>query len=573
MVYKHVITGAQARSFGTVRDDEFGLYIYECQPERLPSRLVPYLPKPHSYEGYAQRVLNNATYAGSPPKETFEPRPHQPPVIDAIVHAHQHGIPGFTLAYPTGSGKTFIAIEAMNRIRPGTVLVVTTASHVAGWRAAIDRYADTRPEWLVINPDRMSTLFTRADGSSMTDLDAQTRTRAAAYDGTPLRDWDVVIYDEAHTIVSGTALRSRLWRRLVRWSEDGSPPGAFTLNMSATPWTTPVETSPAAHIIAHARNISVPSAWDIDHAYEDWLRVVGFRMAQDPLTRRWQWENNQQDVADVTRLLFGGGRGATADAEQLGMEGQVRRVHPIVLTPQERRMYEKSWVQFRQARNLDTDSYYDPSESLVTALRDVQKASLVKAPHVAKMVASLVAEGHQVIVPTWYRDTVDDLARQVQDALIAAAGSKAQAQKVFTLTGLDSEEQRDLKRRAFQSGKVKVLVTSTTESISLHAGESRGGLGGEDATMAPRVTVFADVITGGKRAFQAEGRAARDGQQAEAIYTYAQDTTEQRWLYGVFRALANTKALTYAGDRALTQHDIASFTDLATDLDPDKDNA
>lgn len=69
-----------------------------------------------------------------------------------------------------------------------------------------------------------------------------------------------------------------------------------------------------------------------------------------------------------------------------------------------------------------------------------------------------------------------------------------------------------------------------------------------------------------ERAALAEGRAQRDGQVAEAIYTYVEDSTEQQWPGNVFRSAADTDALTMADGPSITQGDIESFRGLADAL-------
>jgi superfamily II DNA helicase RecQ len=73
--------------------------------------------------------------------------------------------------------------------------------------------------------------------------------------------------------------------------------------------------------------------------------------------------------------------------------------------------------------------------------------------------------------------------------------------------------------------------------------------------------VVADVLTGGKRTLQAEGRASRDGQHALAVYVYVPGTTEEAWLARMLRSAANTQAL------ARTSADARALTELADQLD------
>lgn len=568
----HVLrANSRTRLYGVERDPDYGVLTYTTARGKLPTRFDPYTPGPHTWERCAQRLVNGEAYT---PPTGLRRRPviyrgdYQREAVTEIVAARTAGHGGYPLALPTGSGKTIIAIEAVNQMRPASVLVVSTLTHAPTWRRTISTHGDPHIEWVVTNPDQLGALL-HVPGRKIHSLDVETRNRVAATHGDPFVPWDVIVCDEAHMLATADSERSQLWRRHARWGDDG--PKAFTLNLSATPWTAPVETSSVAHILARHSGLDAPDAFTVTHDYPNWLRKLGFQLLHD-VHGRWRWDNNPSDTQHLTRLLFTNGWGMSRDAEQLGIDPQPRTLHPIHLDADERALYEASWADFQARWHPDKapqSQVVEPGVALSRMLRNVQKASLVKAPHVADIVAQLVRDGHQVIVPAWYSDTAHELGIHIARAL-ATVPTPPEAPKpvVYVMTGQDSAVAREEKRRRFQSGIAKVLVTSVIESINLHAGEHGGGVDGEDATIAPRVTVFADAFTGGKRAFQAEGRGSRDGQLAPVIYTYAADTTEQAWLHAMFLALANTKALSFDGERP-TQHDISSFMRLAQQLDPE----
>lgn len=564
----HVLTGgASSRVYGAERDPQYGVTTYRTRDDAtVPARLRPYLPGPHTWERHVQRLINGTSYTGAPARATIEYRgDYQQNAVTEIVSAAG----GYTLALPTGAGKTIAAIAAMNQMRPANVLVISLLTHLETWREEISTYSDPSIEWVVINPDQLGALLYDPDRSLHT-LDVETRDRLASTTGVPITSWDVVICDEAHILANPYSLRSRLWRRHVRWGEHG--PESFTLNLSATPWTRPEETSSAAHILARALDVPVPDAFTVDHDYFGWLKRCGFELARDA-RGRWRWEENPADTSRIAHLLFSGGRGMSATADDLGIDPQPRSLHPITFTPAEHERYEQPWTTFwaHQPANRKASALIDPPKGLTAQLRRVQKASLIKAPHVADLVAQKVREGNQVIVPAWYSETAHHLGQHIAHALTGVTDADGNPARVYVMTGDDPEATRVQKRRRFQSGLAKVIVTSIVESINLHAGQRAGGVDGEDATDAPRVTIYGDVLTGGKRAFQAEGRGSRDGQIAEAIYPYAADTSEQAWMASMFYGLANTKALSFDGARP-TQHDIASFMRMAQALDPDEGN-
>jgi hypothetical protein len=216
----------------------------------------------------------------------------------------------------------------------------------------------------------------------------------------------------------------------------------------------------------------------------------------------------------------------------------------------DRTRYDKAWAAFLQSHDLDylaADTsgapFADPADS--EPLRRVMQASLLKAPAVAEHVVNLVAAGHQVVVPAWYRHTIRTLAWHIAQRL----KDRGLPDKVVEITG-EEIGLREARRQAFQLGRALVCVTSVVEGINLHAGEDNVNGRGARATDTPRRTVVADVMTGGKRLLQVEGRAHRAGQIAPVDYLFAEGTHEQIWLSRAFEVSANTQLLAHAVDDA-----------------------
>lgn len=563
--YTYVVTGA-ARYPGATRDERYGVTTYATKTGKLPKGLEGRTPAPHTWERFIQRLLNDE----APEPSTGTPivlRPHQAPITTAITTAYRDHRPGYVLSYPTGSGKTYMAVAAVNEAQPTRVLVIAPLSFTAEWRRVISAHATGPTEWIVTNPDRLIHLFVTVDDTTeLHAVPADDRVPTALAHGAPLTDFDVVITDEAQILAHTDTDRYQLWQRIVGWSETGAAPRAFTINLSATAWSRPQETAAAAHILAAATGTPVPTAENIDLDYPGWLRTaVGLSLIPNR-SGRWRWESNAHDVTRLTHLLYNTGMGATATRQDLGLPHQSRRVHFTHLSLGELAEYEDAWEQFCADRELiaygitgsgaDEDAPY---------IRAIQKAAAIKAPYVAQLVVDHLAAEHQVVVPAWLSTTVKIL----QDEINRAATERLTTSPPLgywagALTGQTPPEHRASKIQLFQGGYLPVLVTSVTESISLHAGQVGGTFATETnpegvATAAPRVTVFGDVIHGGKRAFQAEGRAAREQETAEAIYCCAPGTREAEAWAGVFQSLSDTRALGTYGDRVLDDTDIQSF--------------
>ncbi|MFJ4741177.1 DEAD/DEAH box helicase family protein [Streptomyces sp. NPDC088775] len=517
---------------------------------RLPKALAPYAASVFSWEWMIQDVLNGRT----PPPVVARERPplreyqHEP--VKLIQNAHASQAPGFLLAYPTGSGKTAICICATHDLPDvRRALVVTKLDVVPAWRRAISYFGSGGKRWVVINPEQLWRLFFHPL-RPLNSLPVDKAAEFAAQGGILHFPFDVVIVDESHMLASPASLRSRTVQRLLL-PEHGTNRRPWFLRASASPFSNPGETAYLDDLLAHAAGVEAPGALS-RAGYQEWLSRLGFTLNTDH-TRRWFHDLNSDDVNKLNHLLFSRGVGTTATAEELGLPSMTRELRPVELSPDDQVQYESAWSEFRAQYGLEAvdDVLDDTSE----ALRRVQKASLLKAPKVAQIVAGLVEEGYQVVVPAWYLDSVSAIAR------LTAAALKARGlpDRVVEITGAD-RHLRERKRQLFQAGHALVAVTNSLEGVNFHAGEHGGAGNGRDATQSPRACVIADVLTGGRRVLQAEGRTHRDGQRSQTVYVFAENTLEEEWLARVLRAAAGTQALVQS------PRDAQDLMDLATQL-------
>lgn len=562
---------SEKRSYpGIRRHPTFGVWVLDTKNGQLPRGLEGAEAQPHTWEWLIQRDLNGEpshAIGGRTPRL----QAHQAPRVDEIVAAYADSRPGYVLAYPTGAGKTYIAIAAINRIAPKRVLVITRLSHTRTWRSTLARHGTGTTEWVVINPDRLSRLFSIPNATVPLHELGSDRDAAAVQAGSPLTHFDVVITDEAQILAHADTLRSQLWRRLIGWSDDTNGPTSFTLNMSATNWTEPGETSSAAHLLAYMAGVPCPSASEVDIDYSAWLRDRLRLTGYSQTSGRWFWQENTRDVAILTDSLYNGTVGAAATRAELGLPDQVRRLCLVDFTPDERRRYEQAWAEFRQAEGLPAHHVPEPSSGREAHLRFMQKAALIKAPYVASLVVDALVDGYQVVVPAWLEDTVETLFSAISEEARKRIGEPRLGTWAVRLTGRTEPDKRHKTIELFQSGVAPVIITSVLDAISLHAGQVGGGIKGQDANDKPRITIFGDVIYGGKQPFQAEGRAGRDGQEADAIYVCAAGTTEVLTMARTFRKLTNTRALTSTGDTLYSDADIRSFAAMADELDDSLD--
>ncbi|WP_433892718.1 DEAD/DEAH box helicase family protein [Streptomyces sp. CA-111067] len=482
----------------------------------------------------------------APAPSVLHLRDYQTPRAQAIAAAHQAGAPGFALVSPTGSGKTMTVLAGLNAIRAQvhTVLVVTKLGAVPAWRRAITSYG-VGQRWVVINPERLWRLFLHRQ-HNLGSLPAERASALAAASGLPRVLFDAVVVDESQVLATPESVRSRLVYRLTHPQDGSTPP--FFVPASATPFSTVQETSYAADLIAFAAGVE-PPAERTGTGYAQWVENLrpGSRAATD-----------DGGVKRIRELLYRHGVGSTATQEELGLPTQAREIHWIELSAQDQEMYDGAWAQFIRAHGLRKLRELRPgrADRGSEALRSVQKASLLKVPHVARHVADLVQGGHQVVVPAWFLDTVDALAADIARELRA----RGLPDHVAVITG-EQPGLREPRRIAFQLGQALVCVTNAVEALNFQAGERDVDGAGTTATTAPRITVFADVLCGGKLSLQAEGRTQRDGQEAPSHYLVVRDTKEQLWLASAFWALAGTQELVHSSTDAAALEELAYLLD------------
>ncbi|MET9661546.1 DEAD/DEAH box helicase family protein [Streptomyces sp. NPDC006510] len=512
-----------------------------------------------SLEWLVEDILNGRPVPPAVPRERPALRKHQVEPVRMMKEAYASGAPGFLLAYPTGSGKTAMAIcGALDVPTVRRVLVVTKLDVIPAWRSAIRYFGSGGKRWVVINPEQLWRLFDHP-WQPLSSLPVDKAAEYAAAGGVPRVEFDAVIVDESHMLASSVSLRSRTIDRLIR-PDSGTVRRPWFVRASASPFSSPEETAYVSDLLAYAAGVDAPDKLSRVE-YLTWLSKLGFELNTDQ-RGRWAHDLSAGDVKMVESLLFSQGVGATATAEELGLPSMTRELRPVELSPSDREQYESAWAQFRAHHGLEvSDNTPDTSE----ALRRVQKASLLKAPKVAEIVAGLVEDGYQVVVAAWYLDNVSAIARLTAVELKA----RGLSDRVVEITGA-SRGLRELKRQAFQGGRALVAVTNSLEGINFHAGE-RGGAGeGEDATLTPRACVIADVLTGGKRGLQAEGRTQRDGTRSLTLYVYAESTTEEEWLARMLQATAGTQALAQSPGGARALMDLATQLTGAADEEPDQ---
>lgn len=525
----------------------------------VPDALKQWLPIQYSWAAFVQRhLLDGDKTSGNPTPDNstggFTLRPDQDEDVAAVATARDSGAPEFLLGSLVGTGKTLVAVAAVKRMRDvRRVLVVCPLGVMPGWRNTLQVMGDGGKEWVFINYQSTKTLL-HPPASAAAAKKTATRNKRIAAQGVPKVPWDVVITDESHALADTSTQQFKVMDRVIE-GPAGSP--AFSLRMSATAGSNP---SQLAYLhrglmwrTGNDPGATIDAEKFVTWAHEHGIHVDLSRYGKDVL---WQPKTNpddfgqfaETDLAKVRSLLFGGApRWAVRRVPD--WPEQQRILTPVDLTPAEWQAYDAEWKSYKAtadeivqaaARNAaaspqSSAERKQASKEAATLrmrgqsakIRYRQKAGLLRAPHTADFINTMIDKGMQVGVSCEYLATVEALRVHLENKGIHVA----------TFTG-ENRESREDQRVAFQRGECPVILYTPVEGFNLHAGET--AVSGNDV---PRIGVVAEPRWSPRRALQAEGRQQRDGRSAPCYYLYAAGTAEERVLQVVVPGMAGTLAM------------------------------
>lgn len=433
-----------------------------------------------------------------PAQIRFEPRPHQRTAADAILAARSAGRPGFLLGDLTGLGKTLSAWTALAAMPEPQVLVVCPKGAMPQWRRTLAGSGFTEKRVTLINYERTKSLMLAPPASARRSTRA--KNNELAKHGRLKGAWPLVVFDESHRLRNPYAQQSLVCRQLA----DGA---RFALYLSATAGQSPHELSYLGRLLGHA--VGAPTETLAD------FRALMQRLKIGRAKGRWvnwSWDANAQDCAVMADLLYKGpcAIGLRRRPEDVAGWPKVQRVlAPTALGPEDRRLYEATWREFRREWGLVGGATRRPT-GWAAELRFRQKASLLRYAGTVDYVLLLLGLGEQVAVSVAFLET----SRAIVSAL------QGHGRRAAALDGEQTGERNEATRIAFQEGRLDVVVFTVTESISLHANELSGG---ERA----RSLVIHDMRHSAIQMAQIEGRCHRDGEAALIHYAYAEGTVEE----------------------------------------------
>lgn len=517
-----------ARDAGAEMYSGYGMVFIGAE---LPPALTDYAPKPYSLAAWLTDDLRGVSSRPDPDPGTgsFTLREDQEEDSAAIVTARQQGLPEFLLGSNVGVGKTPTTIAAVKRM-PGvrTVLVVCPLPAAAGWRTHLLKMGDGGKRWCIVNYESTKKLLLPKSGQRSAGRANRAENLRLVQSGTPRFGWDVVIRDESHRCGNPESQQTRACDKIIN-----NPPGhdpAFVVDLSATAGANPAKLSYLHRGLA-ARSGEPIREYITADDYCEWCNRRGIAVTRGGFGNALTWERNRSDLTKMNLLMFKGmpqwGARRIPDWPE-----QQRIPVPVDLTVQEMAAYKQEWKQFHKVmRQIEKDrqrrasgsgvappSGTDRAKGAAALMRYRQKAGMLRAQGTAAFVVEMIEKNTQVAISCEFLKTGEKIRKELEDKGI----------RVSMFTG-DNRDTREDERIAFQQGRTKAIIFTTTEAVNFHAGETAA-----HGTTTQRVTVVAEARWSPTAALQVEGRTQRNGTSAPCYYTFATDTAEERVLRTVF---------------------------------------
>ncbi len=456
----------------------------------------------------------------------FVPRPHQAAARDAILEARAAGRPGFLLGDLTGLGKTLSAWAAIAAMPEEDVLVICPKGAMPQWRRTIAGSGLAPKRVTLINYERTKSLL--APPPASTKRSVRAKNNELARQGRPKRTWPIVVFDESHRLRNPYAQRSLVCRQLA-------DAAVFAIYMSATAGQAPHELAYLGKLLGEAAGCPAETLVE----FRALMKGLLIGRAKGRWTN-WSWEPNERDRRLMSGLLYKGPRAIgmrRRPSDIAGWPEVQRELAPTVLSLGERRLYDATWREFREAFGLLGGSRRRPV-GWAADLRFRQKASLLRVPGTADFAEDLLDAGQQVAISVAYLETGAMLAETL----------RGRGWTIAAINGTADAEANEAARVGFQTGLSDVVVFTVTESISLHRNEMTGG-------ERPRSLIVHDMRHSAIELQQVEGRCHRDGERAVIYYAFAERTVEERIAATVVGRMAAMDGM--AGDNTSAMEAIA----------------
>ena len=502
----------------------------------LPAGLQPFAALPLSWQQWRQDNINGSA-AGLEPTANVVPRSHQADGIEWILWSHRAKRRAVFVGDDMGLGKTFqtiLALLAMPATGPrpvNNILITCPSPVVETWRRSWQQCGTIGADGIAKRVCILShgSLVNALSVPAGAGVKAATRRRNQAKSGKSLVSWDAVVADESHKFKDPKSLRSRALHTV--WAKP-----SFKIPMTGTAGISPLDVFYVADAFAAAAGFSVETEDDLVAFFaSQGIAVV------DGAFGVLEWDDEaaggrRAQIEKCRDLLFTGEHaiGFRRTRQEVGWEEPTRELLPIRLDYEEMLAYESEWELFDETIRRLRKGGLSPSQARNTRegreahIRFLQKASLLRVPHLVAWVNNTLESGVQVAVSLWWRATVAEYASQLE----------ASGVQVAQMHGGRTAPENEADRLRFQRGEAPVVLFTPTEGISLHQGETLvGGNNVERSLLVgdPRWSPFPNI--------QVEGRTNRDGYNSPVHYSFALDTGEAEVIVRMFAKVGDMRAM------------------------------
>lgn len=452
----------------------------------------------------------------------------------SVIKQHEKGAPEFLIANSTGTGKTVTTWKAAQVIRPGSVLIVCPSAVIPSWRQHIMDMGDMGMRVVIINYESLKKLIAPPDRAVQAKK-TETQNKYIALEGKPYTMFDIVIFDEAHKLRNPTSQQSRIANTLANGAK-------FVMRLTATPGKDPSQ----LHHLHRGLSWVTGDYVTVDHkeennfsSYVSWCRRHGItHMMKAPFGNGIKWDGPEKELNTMSSIMYspqseGKLLGIKRKPEQWG--DTIRNPLPLELSHDDMVAYS---VIVEDTKNEilkgSSKGRLDTSRGLAAMVALRQKTGMLKAEYIVDYIQHCLQDlEEQVVVSAIYKKTVETLSELLNRKKI----------NHVVITGELSPEEKEHNRVAFQRGEVKVVITSVTTGISLHAGEDS-----TSATETPRHMIIADAHYSPIEHTQLEGRINRNGKTGVVTVPFIANTIDESVTKTLLKGLTSQSILQGTGE-------------------------
>lgn len=463
-------------------------------------------------------------------EETYILRKDQEEDKNTVISMFNKNAPEFLIANGTGTGKTVTTWKTIQELKPESVLIVCPAAVQAVWRQHIKDMGDKGIEIVVINYESLKKLIQPPE-QAINAKKTSTQNKNIALYGKPYMNFDMIVFDEAHKLKNPTSQQSRIAHTL-------SKNARFVLRLTATPGKDPSQLHHLWKGLSWKTgdNIKVTDEKNFNQ-YINWCKkhnIGGIIPA--PFGNGITWDGVDKDLKNMEKIIYHN------DGKLLGIrrvpedwDTVIRQPITVELTAEEKQYYDKV-VEDTKKSILEGVSHgrKDLTKGIAAMVSLRQKTGILKSNTIVDYTKYCINDlGEQVVISTIFHNTTDTISKLLDRNNIDHV----------IITGENNAEEKEEYRKKFQQGKVKVIITSITTGISLHANEDS-----THASSNQRRMIIADTHWSPIEHTQLEGRINRNGENGIITIPYIPETIDDKVTSRLLSGLRNQSIIQDTGD-------------------------